>query len=78
MGSEDTFEEVESGTDAKMAESLIKNLVILENINKEPITIIMNNIGGDVYHGIAIYDAIKACESRVTIKVFGSAQSMGL
>lgn len=77
MGSELVDEDGESGVDALMAERTIKNLTILESMNKDPITIIMNNPGGDVNHGLAIYDAIKACESTVTIKVFGHAMSMG-
>lgn len=67
----------ESGTDFSMAERLIKNLTVLEHLSKDPITIIMNNIGGDVNAGLAIYDAIQACESHITIKVLGNATSMG-
>lgn len=67
----------ESGTDTSMAERMVKNIHILDHINQEPITIIMNNIGGDPYHGLAIYDAIKAAKSEVIIKVFGHAMSMG-
>lgn len=78
MGSEEiSLEHGESGTDAAMAERMIKNLTILEALSKEPITIIMNNIGGDEMHGMAIYDAIKACKSHVTVKVLGNAASMG-
>lgn len=78
MGSEAfSISEGESGTDGLMAERLIKNLTILESLNSNPITIIMNNIGGDVYHGSAIYDVIQACKSHITIKVFGHAMSMG-
>lgn len=78
IGSEDyDLEHGESGTDGAMAERAIKNLTILEGISSEPIKIIMNNIGGDEYHGFAIYDAIKACESHITIQVFGHAMSMG-
>lgn len=78
MGSEEiSIEHGESGTDGLMAERTIKNLLVLEHLNKNPITIIMNNIGGDEYHGYAIYDAIKACKSHVVIKVFGHAMSMG-
>jgi ATP-dependent Clp endopeptidase proteolytic subunit ClpP len=78
MGSEEySLTEGESGTDGLMAERTIKNLTILEALNQNPITIIMNNIGGDEYHGLAIYDAIKACKSYVTIKVMGHAMSMG-
>jgi len=67
----------EGGCDYLMAERAIKNLHVLESVNKEPITILMNNVGGDEYHGFAIYDAIKLCESHVTIKVMGHAMSMG-
>lgn len=68
--------EGDSGVDANMAERVIKALHILDQKN-EPITIIMNNPGGDYYHGMAIYDAIKSCQSHVTVKVYGMAMSMG-
>ena len=77
MGSEQHVSDEESGTDTKMAERQIKNLLILDTTSQDPIIIIMNNIGGDVNHGLAIYDAIKSCKSHVTIKVFGQAMSMG-
>jgi ATP-dependent Clp protease, protease subunit len=77
IGSESYIDGEESGCDGLMAEKAVKNLHILESINKENITILMNNIGGDEYHCFAIYDAIKSCESFVTIKVFGHAMSAG-
>lgn len=78
MGSEAPNDDhVEPGIDSAMAERNIKNLLILDSQNEDPITIIMNNIGGDVNHGLAIYDAVRACKSHVTIKVFGHAMSMG-
>lgn len=80
MGSSDDYSGEESGTDYKMAENVIKALHILdsnaENGDK-PITIIMNNPGGDEYNGLAIYDAIKCCKNHITIKVYGQAMSMG-
>lgn len=77
MGSTETdMERGESGTDAVMAERVIKALHLLDQ-KDEPITIIMNNPGGDWYHGMAIYDAIKGCKSHVTVKVYGMAMSMG-
>lgn len=76
MGSELVSEESESGTDALMAERMIKNLLILDKEGEE-ICIVMNNLGGDVTHGLAIYDAIKACKSKIIIKAFGHAMSMG-
>jgi ATP-dependent Clp protease, protease subunit len=78
MGSESfTDEGDESGCDGNMAQRFIKNLLVLESISVDKITILCNNIGGDEYHGLAIYDAIRNCKSKVTIKVFGHAMSMG-
>lgn len=78
MASEEhSIEHGESGTDGGMAERMIKNLTILDTMSDEPITILMNNVGGDEYHGFAIYDAIRACRSEITIIVYGHAMSMG-
>ena len=78
MGSIEANEEfVESGTNFSMAERVIKGLYILESQSKEPINIVMNNLGGDVYHGFAISDVIESCKSHVTITVYGYAMSMG-
>lgn len=78
LGSESVAEDgQESGVEATMAQRLIKNLAILDGLSNDDITIIMNNPGGDIIHGMAIYDAIKSCQSHVTIKVLGYAMSMG-
>jgi len=64
--------------DHGMAERALKGLQILDaKARKKRLLIIMNNIGGDEYHGLAIYDAIKSCKSPTTIKVYGHAMSMG-
>jgi ATP-dependent Clp endopeptidase proteolytic subunit ClpP len=70
----------DSGVDFVMADRTVKSLVALDRIapgGDQPITIIMNNPGGDWYHGMAIYDAIKSCKNHVTIMVYGMAMSMG-
>jgi ATP-dependent Clp endopeptidase proteolytic subunit ClpP len=84
MGSmQSDWDGYEAGVDYAMAEQMIKTLHILDNQDAEsrkgnkPITIIMNNPGGEVYHGLAIYDAIRNCKNHVTIKVYGHAMSMG-
>ena len=59
LGSVPNSENIESGVDAFMAESLIKSIYLLETQNHDPITILMNNPGGDFFHGLAIYDCIK-------------------
>ena len=83
MGSANADEDGESGVDYVMAERTIKTLHILDNFDgpsrngEKPIHIMMNNVGGDVVHGMAIYDGIEGCKNHVTIKVYGHAMSMG-
>ena len=78
MGSiHNDIESGESGVDSSMAEYFIKGMHVLDSKNDKPITIIMNNPGGDWYHGMAIYDSIKHSKSHCTIKVYGHAMSMG-
>ena len=73
----------ESGVDGLLAERTIKAIHILDNsdnqayVGEKPITVILNCVGGDEYHGMAIYDAIKACKNYIEIQVFGYAMSMG-
>mgnify|MGYP003321978625 CR=1 FL=1 len=77
MGSTHKTDEGESGVDNFMAESFIKGIHILSTRSSEPITILMNNPGGEWYHGMAIYDAIRTSTCYCTIKVYGHAMSMG-
>jgi ATP-dependent protease ClpP protease subunit len=78
MGSTGDNDGLENGVNYSMAERMIKGLHILDSsATEQPITIIMNNLGGDFVHGMAIYDAIKICRNHITIKVFGHAMSMG-
>ncbi len=67
----------ESGVDNFMAESVIKGMHVLERKNTDQITLLMNNPGGDWFHGMAIYDAIKTSNCYCVIKVYGHAMSMG-
>lgn len=80
LGSVFTMDDGESGTDFAMAERAIKGLHILDSLapdGTQPITIIMNNLGGDEYHCLAIYDAIMSCRSHVTILGTGYVMSAG-
>lgn len=68
----------ESGVDCLLADRAIKNLTILDRINPEvPINVVLNTPGGDWYHGMAIYDVIKECQSPVHIVGRGQIMSMG-
>lgn len=78
MGSVDSIDGDESGVDGFMAGYFIKGMHVLESKSKtQEITIIMNNPGGDAYHGMAIYDFIRMTLCPCTIKVYGYAMSMG-
>ena len=61
--------------DENSASSFIKCLRYLDKTAGD-ITVIMNCEGGDISHGFAMYDVIKACQNEVIIKVYGCAMSM--
>ena len=63
--------------DQDLVDVAIKGLHILDSQSTAPITVILNTVGGDEYHGMAIYDAIRSCRSLVTIKGMGHVMSMG-
>lgn len=67
----------ESGTDCQMSEFFLKAITHLNLISKQPIIVHMNNIGGSWYHGMSIYDAIRASEAHVYGVCWGHAMSMG-
>jgi ATP-dependent Clp protease, protease subunit len=65
-------------SDEEVASNIMKGLHILDSIQVDtPLTIHLNNCGGDEYHGMAIYDAIKACKSKTIIVGMGNVHSMG-
>lgn len=68
----------ESGTDCMMSEFFIKAITHLNRISStQPIVIHMNNLGGDWYHGMSMYDAIRASTAHVYGICWGHAMSMG-
>ncbi len=63
--------------DHELADRVIKGLHILDTIKPEQeLLIIMNNEGGSVQHGLAIYDMIKSLQSTVRIHIMGHCYSM--
>lgn len=70
-------DEDEAEIDHVLAADILKGLHLLDSVRPdEPIRIIMNCTGGDVTHGLAIYDAIRRCKSQVEIEVYGHCYSM--
>jgi len=70
-------EDGDPGVDWRMANTLVKNLRILEAISSNDITIHQMSIGGDEESGYMMYDAIKQSECHITIYTHGVAASMG-
>jgi ATP-dependent protease ClpP protease subunit len=68
--------EDDPGVDYRMSSQFIKNITHLDAINNKPILIHMYAIGGDWGAGMAIYDAISACNSYITIIGYSQAESM--
>lgn len=68
----------ETGVTYAMSNKFIKNFHILESLNaSDPITVLLNTEGGDLWQGMAIYDTIRASKCHVIVKVIGLAESMG-
>lgn len=57
------------------ADKFIKDLLILEHENSEPIKVFINSPGGDVDAGFAIYDMIRFVSCEVTIIGMGLVAS---
>ena len=66
-----------AGVDHRMVQNFVKNINILKNLSKDPITIHMQTVGGCWYSGMGIYDAIKNSKCRTTFIAYGQLCSMG-
>lgn len=80
IGSAGETEGDQVGVDYRLADRVLKALHLLESSapnGDKVINIYLNNPGGSMVDGMAIYDGIKACSNPVTITVFGEACSMG-
>lgn len=66
----------EGEVDGNLSQHFIKALWLLSNQSDQPIKLIINNVGGDVQHGLAIIDAMLASRCPITAYVFGQACSV--
>jgi len=69
-------EKDEAEVDYRMANVFLKNLRLLETVGTGPILVHQCTCGGDWNYGMAIFDIIAACRSRVTILCHAHARSM--
>jgi len=57
--------------DKDLSEKVIRHLLLLESISSEPITILIDSPGGDVYAGFSIFDMIRFIKTPVRIVGMG-------
>ncbi len=69
---------ISSSVDSKLADKVVKQLLILEQMDpKAEIKIMINSPGGEIYSGFAIFDTAKFISCPITTIVMGLAASMG-
>ena len=61
----------------ELANSVVAQLLYLDSINNEDISIYINSRGGEITSGLAIYDTINYIRSDVSTICIGIAASMG-
>jgi len=66
-----------SQVDDTVAEKVVKQMLYLDSLNHEDITLYINSPGGVISSGMAIIDAMNAIKSDVVTVVSGQAASMG-
>ncbi len=65
------------GVDDESMSKLIKQVMYLNSLNHDDITLFINSPGGVISAGLALYDLIQSIESDVVTVVTGQAASMG-
>ncbi|MDH5559367.1 MAG: ATP-dependent Clp protease proteolytic subunit, partial [Deltaproteobacteria bacterium] len=69
---------ISTSVDSKLAEKIIKQILILEQMDpKAEIKVFINSPGGEIYSGFAIFDCLKFVQCPITTIVAGLAASMG-
>ena len=61
--------------DKDLSEKVIRHLLLLESLSSEPITILVDSPGGDVYAGFSIFDMIRFIKAPVKIVGMGLVAS---
>ncbi|MEW6548232.1 MAG: ATP-dependent Clp protease proteolytic subunit [Spirochaetota bacterium] len=61
--------------DKDLSERVIRHLLLLESISDEPITLLVDSPGGDVYAGFSIFDMLRFVKAPVRIVGMGLVAS---
>ncbi|MCE1196780.1 ATP-dependent Clp protease proteolytic subunit [bacterium] len=61
--------------DKDLSEKVIRHLLLLESLSSDPITVLIDSPGGDVYAGFSIFDMIRFVNAPVRIVGMGLVAS---
>jgi len=61
--------------DKDLSEKVVRQLLLLDSISDEPITLLIDSPGGDVYAGFSIFDVIRFIKAPVRIVGIGLVAS---
>ena len=67
---------LEGEIDDKKVHELIKAITILESINTDPITMVVDSLGGSIRAGLSLVDIMEACTCEIRTVTIGIAASM--
>ncbi|MDH4246734.1 MAG: ATP-dependent Clp protease proteolytic subunit [Deltaproteobacteria bacterium] len=69
---------ISGAVDSELAQKVLQQLILLDSDdNKDPITVLINSPGGEVFSGFAIYDTLRYIAAPIITVVSGLAASMG-
>ncbi|NIZ40031.1 ATP-dependent Clp protease proteolytic subunit [Entomospira entomophila] len=68
---------VSGQVNSELAEKIVKQLLVLDAQNHDPIMLYIDSPGGSIDSGFAIFDTVRILESPVYTIVMGLAASMG-
>lgn len=69
---------LEGEIDGDMAATASKAVLLLQSINTDPIQITINSVGGEIVHGLALYDLLRASPCEINMHGTGQVASMAL
>jgi len=61
--------------DKDLSEKVVRQLLLLDSMSEEPITLLIDSPGGDVYAGFSIFDVIRFIKAPVRIAGIGLVAS---
>lgn len=67
---------ISEAVSSKTAERVVKDLILLDEISKDPIYIYVNSPGGEVNSGFAIFDTMRFVQSEIKVINIGLCASI--